>query len=74
MELSNREKQVLRLIVQEYSSHEIAKQLEISKRTVDTHRKNISKKIDSHSLVGVTKYAIRHQLIDGYRFAPDHHT
>lgn len=70
MELSDREKEVLRLIVEEHSSQQIADMLEISKRTVDTHRKNISKKINTSSLIGITKYAIRNRLIEGYRFNP----
>ncbi len=62
--LSNREVEVLKMIVDEQSSIEISDQLNISIRTVETHRKNIAKKIGSSSLVAFTKYAIQHQIIE----------
>ncbi|MCB9360855.1 MAG: helix-turn-helix transcriptional regulator [Flavobacteriales bacterium] len=61
--LSHREEEVLQLIVDEQSSVEISDLLNISIRTVETHRKNIAKKIGSSSLVAFTKYAIQHQII-----------
>lgn len=64
IELTPREKQVLELIVQEYSSWEIAEKLHISKRTVDTHRMNIMQKTDSQTLIGLIKYAIRHNILN----------
>lgn len=57
--LSQREKEVLELIVQELTSKEIADKLHISKQTVDTHRINIMQKTDCKSLVGLIKYAIQ---------------
>lgn len=57
--LSQREKEVLELIVQEYTSKEIAEKLFISKQTVDTHRINIMQKTDCKTLVGLIKYAIQ---------------
>jgi two-component system nitrate/nitrite response regulator NarL len=57
--LSQREKEVLELIVQEYTSREIAEKLFISKQTVDTHRINIMQKTDCKTLVGLIKYAIQ---------------
>ena len=57
--LSQREKEVLELIVQEFTSKEIADKLNISKQTVDTHRINIMQKTDCKSLVGLIKYAIQ---------------
>lgn len=57
--LSQREKEVLELIVQELTSKEIADKLHISKQTVDTHRLNIMQKTDCKSLVGLIKYAIQ---------------
>ena len=53
------EKEVLELIVQEYTSKEIAEKLFISKQTVDTHRINIMQKTDCKTLVGLIKYAIQ---------------
>ena len=66
MKLSTREKEVLNLIIKEHSSAAIANELEISIRTVDTHRKNITKKLQTKSLIGLTKYAIKEGMINGY--------
>lgn len=57
--LTQREKEVLELIVQEYTSKEIADKLFISKQTVDTHRIKIMQKTDCKTLVGLIKYAIQ---------------
>ena len=69
MKLSEREKEVLALIVNECSSQEIAEKLKISVRTVDTHRKHIGKKLKTKSLIGLTKYAIQEGMIDGFRYS-----
>ncbi|WP_422360253.1 response regulator transcription factor [Reichenbachiella sp.] len=69
MQLSEREKEILALIVKEFSSQEIAEKLEISIRTVDTHRKHIGKKLQTKSLIGLTKYAIQEGMIDGFRYS-----
>lgn len=69
MKLSEREKEVLALIVKEYSTQEIAEKLEISARTVDTHRKHIGKKLQTKSLIGLTKYAIQEGMIEGFRYS-----
>jgi DNA-binding CsgD family transcriptional regulator len=66
MALSQREKEILKLIISEYSSAAIAERLEISIRTVDTHRKNITKKLQTKSLIGLTKYAIKEGMLKGY--------
>ncbi len=60
--LSERETEILSLIMQEYSSEEIAEKLFISKRTVDTHRKNILQKTNCKTLVGLIKYAYEHGI------------
>lgn len=61
--LTTRELEILRLIMEEYSSEEIAEKLFISKRTVDTHRKNILQKTNSSTLVGLIKFAYEHKII-----------
>lgn len=61
--LTQREKEVLELIVQEFTSKEIADKLHISKQTVDTHRINIMQKTNCQSLVGLIKYAIQSGFI-----------
>ncbi|UXX79600.1 response regulator transcription factor [Reichenbachiella carrageenanivorans] len=61
--LTERELEILQLIVQELSSEEIADQLFISRRTVDTHRKNILKKTQAKTIVGLIKFAFRNELV-----------
>lgn len=61
--LSNRELEVIGLITQEYSNQDIAKHLGISKRTVETHRKNIFKKTKVKSIVGLVILAMKNNLI-----------
>lgn len=56
--LTSREKEILELIVQEYTSKEIADKLHISKQTVDSHRIHIMQKTECKTLVGLMKYAI----------------
>lgn len=62
--LSKREMDVLRLIVQDLSNHQIADKLHISSRTVDTHKQNILSKTGTNSMAGVVVYAIKHNLVD----------
>ncbi|MFA9392789.1 MAG: response regulator [Prolixibacteraceae bacterium] len=61
--LSDRELQIIKLIVQELSNKQIAEQLFISERTVETHRKNIFRKTNSTNIVGLIKYAFNNNLI-----------
>lgn len=58
-ELSPREREVLQLIAEGRTSAEIAERLYVSVATVDTHRRNIARKLDRHSVAELTKYAIR---------------
>ncbi len=60
--LSAREREVLQLISEGHSSASIARLLHISARTVDTHRHNIMRKLNIHSVAGLTKFAVRHGL------------
>jgi DNA-binding NarL/FixJ family response regulator len=62
-ELTERELEVLKLIVQEFSTADIAEKLFISPRTVDSHRKNIMSKTQSRTLVGLIKFAFRNAII-----------
>ena len=61
--LSKREIEIIRLIVSEVSSQDIADQLFISPSTVETHRRNIFKKLDIHSVVALTRFAIRNKIV-----------
>nr|WP_237485511.1 response regulator transcription factor [Vibrio hippocampi] len=60
--LSRREESVLRLVAQGGSSKKIAQLLNISYRTVETHRQNIKHKLDLHSTAELAKYAFEHGL------------
>lgn len=71
MPLTKREIEVLQLIVDELTSTEIAKALDISVRTVETHRKNISQKVNVRSSIGLVKYAIRSGFVEHYIFVND---
>ncbi len=62
--LSKREIEILSLIAQEYSNPEIAKQLFISIRTVDTHRRNLLDKLQVKNTAGLVKKAIKFGIID----------
>jgi len=61
--LSKREVEIIKLITEEYSNEEIAAYLEISRRTVETHRKNIFKKTKVKSIVGLVMLAVKSKLI-----------
>jgi|LSQX01.2.fsa_nt_gb DNA-binding NarL/FixJ family response regulator len=61
--LSEREKEVLKLILHERSNKDIAEELFISERTVESHRKNLYRKTNTETLVGLVKYAIDHKLV-----------
>jgi DNA-binding NarL/FixJ family response regulator len=61
--LTEREREILNLIAKEYSNKQIAEKLFISERTVETHRKNIFRKTNTTSLVGLIKYAFANNLI-----------
>ncbi|MDY9919511.1 regulatory protein, luxR family [Porphyromonadaceae bacterium NLAE-zl-C104] len=62
-QLTNREEEILRLIVKGYLNKEIAEKLHISHNTVLTHRKNIISKTGIKTVSGLTFYAIRKGLI-----------
>lgn len=61
--LTAREREVLHLIAKEYSNKNIAEELFISERTVETHRKNIFRKTKTSSIVGLIKFAYANNLI-----------
>lgn len=63
-ELSDREKEILISIVKGMSNKEIAEYHSISIHTVVTHRRNIGRKLEIHSVSGLTIYAILNKLVD----------
>ncbi|SDR83360.1 DNA-binding response regulator, NarL/FixJ family, contains REC and HTH domains [Formosa sp. Hel1_31_208] len=61
---TKREKEVLGLICQQFTTNEIAEQLFISPRTVDGHRNNLLLKTESKNLAGLVVYAIQNKLVN----------
>ena len=62
--VTDREKEVLELIVQQHTNQEIADKLHISTRTVDAHRRNLLQKTGAKNTAGLVTYAIKHDLVD----------
>jgi two-component system, NarL family, nitrate/nitrite response regulator NarL len=61
--LSNRELEVLKFIAEGYANKEIADKLDLSVKTINYHRENIVKKLNIHTVAGLTKYAIEKGFI-----------
>lgn len=61
--LTSREKEIVQLLAREFTNEKIARELQISIRTVETHRKNIMHKTGSHNLAGLIRYAYENKLI-----------
>lgn len=56
--LSNREKEVLQYVAKEFTNQEIAEEINISLRTVETHKRNLIKKLRVKNVVGLVRFAI----------------
>ncbi|MDP2362233.1 MAG: response regulator transcription factor, partial [Ignavibacteria bacterium] len=63
LELTSREKEVLSLIANEFSTKDISDKLVISIRTVETHRRNIMRKLCVKNTAGMMKLSLEHNLI-----------
>ncbi len=61
--LTSREQTVLLELASGKSNKEVARELDISVRTVETHRKNIKRKLDISSTAGLTRYAMEHGVL-----------
>lgn len=64
-ELTKREKEVLQLVVQGYTSKKMAEQLKLSQRTIDHHRANLLRKFNRKNSVDLVNYAIRNGFFSG---------
>lgn len=62
--LSQREREVLKLIAEGYKNKEIAEELCISLKTVEKHRANLMKKLDLHNAAALTVYAVDKGLVN----------
>ncbi len=63
VQLTPREKDILKLVCEELNSQEIADRLSISVHTAETHRRNLLSKTGCKNSVGLVKYAYDHELI-----------
>jgi DNA-binding NarL/FixJ family response regulator len=61
--ITQREKEVLKLIAMAYSTKRIAMRLNVSVKTVEKHRSNLMRKLDVQNTAAVTMYAVRHNLV-----------
>jgi DNA-binding NarL/FixJ family response regulator len=62
--LTPREREILQLVAESFSTKEIAQKLNISIKTVDNHRTNLMRKLDLHNVASITRYAMQIGLID----------
>ncbi len=63
-ELTEREREILKLVAEGYTNNQIAERLFISPKTVDTHRTHVMDKLNLHSRAELVKYAMRRGLIE----------
>jgi two-component system, NarL family, nitrate/nitrite response regulator NarL len=68
--LTNREREVLHFIAEGLSNKEIASQLNIGVRTVETHRERIMRKLDIHTIAGLTRFALQQGLVTLAPYVP----
>lgn len=64
VDFTKRELEVLNLICKEHTTTEVAKQLFISQRTVETHRKNLLEKSGVRNMAGLVVFAMKNGLVD----------
>jgi len=62
--LTPREREVLQLIAEEHNTREIGTLLNISPKTVESHRSHLMNKLDIHTTAGLTRYAISRGMVD----------
>jgi len=62
--LTNREREILQLIAEGFTSKQIGEMLYISDKTVENHRANIMGKLDIHDTAGLVRYAVKIGLVD----------
>ena len=63
-ELTSREKEILQLICEQYTTPEIASKLFISPRTVDGHRNNLLSKLNCKNIAGLVVFALQHGVVN----------
>ena len=61
--LTPREREIVQLLAEGKSNKEVALALNISVKTAETHRANIMRKLDLHSVADIVHYAIRNKIV-----------
>jgi DNA-binding NarL/FixJ family response regulator len=67
--LSDRELQIIRFIAEGYTNSQIAAIVYLSNHTVNTHRKNIMKKLGVNNTAGIVMYAVKEQMVTPNQFS-----
>jgi DNA-binding NarL/FixJ family response regulator len=62
--LTSREREIVQLLAEGKSSKEVAASLSISVKTAETHRANIMRKLELHSVSELVRYAVRNQIVE----------
>lgn len=62
--LTQRERQVLMLVAEGFTSRDIARRLRLSVRTVESHREHLARKLDIHTVAGLTRFAVANGLVE----------
>jgi len=70
--LTDREKEVVKLLADGYSNEEVGTILGLSRRTVEAHRARVMLKLNIHTLPGIVKYCIQNEIttVDTHRNDP----
>lgn len=66
--LSRREQEVIKMIAEGYTNAQIAEKIFLSNHTVNTHRKNIMRKLGVNNTAGIVMYAVKTQLVSPNKF------
>src|SRR5438045_3569425 len=61
--LTGRQREVLQMVAKGYSSKEMAQILNLSPKTIETHRTQLMKQVDIHDVAGLVRYAVRTGLV-----------
>jgi len=64
LRLTAREREIIQLLAEGKSSKEVASVLNISVKTAETHRANLMRKLDCHSVVELVRYAVRNMIVE----------
>lgn len=62
--LTERERQVLILVAEGYTSRDMARLLRLSARTVESHREHLARKLGIHTVAGLTRFAVANGLVE----------